>query len=349
MSKNYYRPIIIKSPKGSTRSYKLAGGWAFFENVEVIQRNGKPKIIKAENLPKKVLHNLTIKRQSLFNLSFSSPHVMGILNVTPDSFSDGGKYSELECAFEEFTKMMNYGAAIIDIGGESTRPGADPITVSEEISRISPILEKIRSSGIDLPISVDTRKSEVWDVSKQLGADMLNDISSLSYDKEMKTSYNGGLLPENGYKDSITLIDGDTCFESVLGSAMLIKKKDFINIGKFNENLFLFYSDDDLCRKFRISNKSIVQIFSAKAYHLHGLSKVKNIFKRIYLKEFNMTFDELFYHSMIVKNDDKFYKLKKKILNYYIKILTNFLILNFKKVTFYFARILAFYKFKAIR
>ena len=186
MSKNYYRPIIIKSPKGSTRSYKLAGGWAFFENVEVIQRNGKPKIIKAENLPKTVLHNLTIKRQSLFNLSFSSPHVMGILNVTPDSFSDGGKYSELECAFEEFTKMMNYGAAIIDIGGESTRPGADPITVSEEISRISPILEKIRSSGIDLPISVDTRKSEVWDISKQLGADMLNDISSLSYDKEMK-------------------------------------------------------------------------------------------------------------------------------------------------------------------
>jgi len=186
MSKNYYRPIIIKSPKGSTRSYKLAGGWAFFENVEVIQRNGKPKIIKAENLPKKVLHNLTIKRQSLFNLSFSGPHVMGILNVTPDSFSDGGKYSELECAFEEFTKMMNYGAAIIDIGGESTRPGADPITVSEEISRISPILEKIRSSGIDLPISVDTRKSEVWDISKQLGADMLNDISSLSYDKEMK-------------------------------------------------------------------------------------------------------------------------------------------------------------------
>jgi len=186
MSKNYYRPIIIKSPKGSKRSYKLAGGWAFFENVEVIQRNGKPKIIKAENLPKKVLHNLTIKRQSLFNLSFSSPHVMGILNVTPDSFSDGGKYSELECAFEEFTKMMNYGAAIIDIGGESTRPGADPITVSEEISRISPILEKIRSSGIDLPISVDTRKSEVWDISKQLGADMLNDISSLSYDKEMK-------------------------------------------------------------------------------------------------------------------------------------------------------------------
>lgn len=186
MSKNYYRPIIIKSSKGSTRSYKLAGGWAFFENVEVIQRNGKPKIIKAENLPKKVLHNLTIKRQSLFNLSFSSPHVMGILNVTPDSFSDGGKYSELECAFEEFTKMMNYGAAIIDIGGESTRPGADPITVSEEISRISPILEKIRSSGIDLPISVDTRKSEVWDISKQLGADMLNDISSLSYDKEMK-------------------------------------------------------------------------------------------------------------------------------------------------------------------
>ncbi|MDA7770394.1 glycosyltransferase [Candidatus Pelagibacter sp.] len=170
-----------------------------------------------------------------------------------------------------------------------------------------------------------------------------------TYDKEMKISYNGGLLPENGHKERITSIDGDTCFESVLGSAMLIKKEDFIDIGKFNENLFLFYSDDDLCRKFKNSKKSVLQICSAKAYHSHGVSKVKNIFKRIYLKEFNMTFDELFYHSMIVKNDDKFYKLKKKIFNYFLKFLLSFLLLNFKKVTFYFAKILAFYKFKAIR
>jgi|TARA_B110000914_G_C15385890_1_gene410046 GT2 family glycosyltransferase len=170
-----------------------------------------------------------------------------------------------------------------------------------------------------------------------------------THDKEMKLSYNGGLLPENGYKDYITNISGDTCFQSVLGSAMLIKKKDFIDIGKFNESLFLFYSDDDLCRKFKKSNKSVIQIFSSKAYHSHGVSKVKNIFKRIYLKEFNMTYDELFYHSKIIKSDERFYKLKKKISNYYIKLLISFLILNFKKVTFYYAKILAFNKFKAIK
>jgi len=170
-----------------------------------------------------------------------------------------------------------------------------------------------------------------------------------TYDKEMKVSYNGGLLPENGCKNNTTIIDGDTCFETVLGSAMLIRKIDFVKIDKFNENLFLFYSDDDLCRKFKISNKSVIQVFSAKAHHLHGISKVKNVFKKIYLKEFNMTFDELFYHSMIIKNDDKFNKLRKKIFNYFIKIILNFLILNFKKVIFYLARILAFYKFKASR
>ncbi len=170
-----------------------------------------------------------------------------------------------------------------------------------------------------------------------------------THDKEMKISYNGGLLPENGYKDKITSISGDTCFQTVLGSAMLIKKKDFIDIGRFNENLFLFYSDDDLCRKFKESNKSVMQIFSAKAYHLHGVSKVKNIFKRIFLKEFNMTYDELFYHSIIIKDNKRFYKLRKKIFNYCIKLLLNFLILNFKKVTFYFAIILAFYKHKANR
>ena len=193
MTKKYYRPIIKNSSKGSVGSHKLAGGWSFLEDVEVIPRNGKCKLIKAEDLPKKTLHNLTIKRQNLFNLSFSSPHIMGILNVTPDSFSDGGKYNELDSAFEEFIKMMNFGASIIDIGGESTRPGAEPITVNEEISRISPILEKIRSSGIDLPISVDTRKSEVWDIAKQLGANMLNDISSLTYDKEMRKL----VIPQN--------------------------------------------------------------------------------------------------------------------------------------------------------
>ena len=187
MSKKYYRPIITKSSKSFAGVHKLADGWAFFEDVEVIQRDGKSKIVKAEKIPKKILRNLTSKRPDLLKLSFSKPHVMGILNVTPDSFSDGGRFNELESAFDEFLRMTKFGAAIIDIGGESTRPGAEAITVNEENSRILPVIEKVRNSGVNVPISVDTRKSEVWIAAKRLGVDLLNDISSLSYDKEMRT------------------------------------------------------------------------------------------------------------------------------------------------------------------
>ena len=186
MSKKYYRPIITQPCANSSEAYKLADGWAFFTDVEVIQRDGKNSIIKAKKLPTKILNNLTAKRQNLLNLSFSTPHVLGILNVTPDSFSDGGMFNDEDKAYVEFLKMMEFGASIIDIGGESTRPGAEPVSVREEIQRISPLLKKIRLSGIKLPISIDTRKAEVWDIARRLGANMLNDISSLSYDKQMK-------------------------------------------------------------------------------------------------------------------------------------------------------------------
>jgi len=172
-------------------------------------------------------------------------------------------------------------------------------------------------------------------------------VAPTTYDEKNQLTYNGDLLPENGSKDMIANISGDTCFQCVLGSAMLIKKKDFIKVGMFNENLFLFYSDNDLCRKFSQIGKSIIQIHSAKAVHSHGISKVKNIFKRIYLKEFNMTFDELIYFSKEKKINIKFVKLKKKIFNYFIKCILNILLLNFKKVVFYFAKILAFYKYNA--
>jgi N-acetylglucosaminyl-diphospho-decaprenol L-rhamnosyltransferase len=174
-------------------------------------------------------------------------------------------------------------------------------------------------------------------------------VAPTTYDEKHQLTYNGDLLPENGSKDIVANISGDTCFQSVLGSAMLIKKKDFIEVGMFNENLFLFFSDFDLCRKFSKLGKSIIQIHSAKAYHSHGISKVKNIFKRIFLKEFNMTFDELIYFSEVNEINIRFIRLKKKIFNYYFKCILNIFLLNFKKVTFYFARILAFYKYKMSR
>ena len=129
---------------------------------------------------------------------------------------------------------------------------------------------------------------------------------------------------------------------------MLLKKKDFLDIGMFNENLFLFYSDDDLCRKFKNLKKSVIQIYKSKAIHVHGISKVKNIFKAIYLREFHMTYDELFYYFLNQAHFEKYTKLKKKIVNYIFKIILNLIILNFKKSVIYFSRILAFYKFNKL-
>jgi dihydropteroate synthase len=101
--------------------------------------------------------------------------MVGILNLTPDSFSDGGQYFDLNQAIEHFHKMVSEGASIIDIGGESTRPGHVPISVEEEIKRVLPFIEKIREET-DCLISVDTSKSEVAEASLKAGADIINDI-----------------------------------------------------------------------------------------------------------------------------------------------------------------------------
>ncbi|WP_135305612.1 dihydropteroate synthase [Haloarcula amylovorans] len=109
--------------------------------------------------------------------------VMGILNVTPDSFHDGGKYNRLDTAVERTEEMVAAGADIVDVGGESTRPGADPVPVSEEIDRVVPVIEALSSLGV--PISVDTRKAAVADAALNAGADIVNDVSGLS-DPEMR-------------------------------------------------------------------------------------------------------------------------------------------------------------------
>lgn len=102
--------------------------------------------------------------------------VMGILNVTPDSFSDGGKYNSVEAALDQARKLMEDGADIIDIGGESTRPGFQPVSAAEEMERVVPVIERLRQEGISLPISVDTTKAVVAEAALQAGADIINDI-----------------------------------------------------------------------------------------------------------------------------------------------------------------------------
>ena len=111
-------------------------------------------------------------------------YIMGILNVTPDSFSDGGKWNTLDHAMKHVETMLADGADLIDVGGESTRPGHTPVGAQEEIERVLPVIEAIRSR-FDVPISVDTYKGSVADASLKAGADLINDVWGLKYDPEM--------------------------------------------------------------------------------------------------------------------------------------------------------------------
>jgi dihydropteroate synthase len=114
----------------------------------------------------------------------SNTLIMGILNVTPDSFSDGGKFDTPEQAASHASKMIEDGADIIDIGGESTRPGAEPVSIDEELNRTIPVIEAIRDQS-DCIISIDTYKSKVAESALDAGANMVNDISGLTFDEGM--------------------------------------------------------------------------------------------------------------------------------------------------------------------
>ena len=113
-----------------------------------------------------------------------SPFIMGILNVTPDSFSDGGKFYGVNSAVEYALSMIDAGADIIDIGGESTRPGSDPVSIQEEMNRVVPVIEQIRKHS-NVPISIDTYKSQVAETAIEAGADIVNDISGCTFDERM--------------------------------------------------------------------------------------------------------------------------------------------------------------------
>lgn len=117
-------------------------------------------------------------------ISFERPLVMGILNVTPDSFSDGGHYVGVEDAIRQAVRMIDEGADLIDVGGESTRPGSEQVSVDQEIERTAPIIESI-VARFDIPVSIDTSKSAVALAALEAGAEIINDISGLRFDEEI--------------------------------------------------------------------------------------------------------------------------------------------------------------------
>jgi dihydropteroate synthase len=154
-----------------------------FELVRVLRRDAPAELISWRDLPTEVLERLSSPRLSLLDMTLDRPRVMGILNVTPDSFSDGGRFVGLEPALAHIRAMVKDGVDIVDVGGESTRPGAAFVPDEEEIARTGPVIAAVAGQGV--PISIDTRKSVVARTAVSVGADLINDVSGMTYDAAM--------------------------------------------------------------------------------------------------------------------------------------------------------------------
>tara|TARA_B100000941_G_scaffold153945_1_gene109130 strand:+ start:638 stop:1672 length:1035 start_codon:yes stop_codon:yes gene_type:complete len=163
-----------------------------FDQIEILTRNSKRKILinQIKYLPKilRVKINLDLKKikskkRNFSNLNFKKiPNILGVLNLTPDSFSDGGKFNSEKRGINHAIKLLNSGANLIDIGGESTRPGSKPIKENLEWQRINKILKLLLKKKI--PISLDTRKSKIMEKGINLGINLINDVSGLDFDTE---------------------------------------------------------------------------------------------------------------------------------------------------------------------
>jgi dihydropteroate synthase len=187
---------FVDSPFGHDgKVARLAGGLNWFAAVELLRIEGGKRVatelVPIEGIDRRFdddmagqWQRLTAARPSLQlgerTIRLDQPQVMGIVNATPDSFSDGGQFEDSAAAASAGADMAAQGAAIIDVGGESTRPGAKPVWEGDEIERIAPIIRQLASGGS--AVSVDTRKADVMTAALEAGARMINDVSALTYD-----------------------------------------------------------------------------------------------------------------------------------------------------------------------
>ena len=179
-----YRPIPLGGPPWPEGALPLAGGPLFFDTVAEHRPGQRARLRAAAELPAAIRARLTRARAPLAGLTLDRPRLMGVLNVTPDSFSDGGRFLSRAAALAQARALIDAGADLLDIGGESTRPGATPVPVEEEIARVVPVIEALRAEGIAAPISVDTRNAAVARAAITAGADIFNDVSALEHDPD---------------------------------------------------------------------------------------------------------------------------------------------------------------------
>jgi len=170
-------------------------------------------------------------------------------------------------------------------------------------------------------------------------------VTPTFYDEKSNLSYNGGPLPEKNIPMEVLNLKGNTCIETPLTAAILFKKQDFIDIGLFDEDLFIYFPDFELGRRLNKIKKPIIQIFEAKALHTMGNLKIKNNSKKIIFRNYYFTLDELMYYFKTNNHQKKYFELKKKIPSLFFKGILNLILFNFNKFLKCFSRILAFYQF----
>jgi dihydropteroate synthase len=180
----YWRPIPMTDPARPAEALPLAGGWCWFDRVERLSRTEPPRVVPLSEVPPEVLARLSAPRAPIAGLSWEAPRIMGILNVTPDSFSDGGLFDAPDSALAQARAMEAAGADLLDLGGESTRPGAREVPPEEEAARVVPVMQAIRRHSA-ITLSVDTRKAAVAQAALAAGAEIVNDVSALLFDPGM--------------------------------------------------------------------------------------------------------------------------------------------------------------------
>jgi dihydropteroate synthase len=197
MTRTLLRPIaFVDSPFGHDgKVARLAGGLNWFAAVELIRTEGRKRVaaelVPVEGIEDRFDDDMAAQWQALTGpraplqlgertIRLDQPQAMGIVNATPDSFSDGGQFADANAAAMAGADMAAQGAAIIDVGGESTRPGATLVWEGDEIERIAPVVRQLAGGGS--AVSVDTRKADVMTAAIEAGARMINDVSALTYD-----------------------------------------------------------------------------------------------------------------------------------------------------------------------
>lgn len=199
----YVRPVgLFPSAQGERAetvlgSLRLAGGWLDFTAIEVIERSGARLDRRLTGLTDflerdwgrrtlnaaDMFEALREPRQRIAGLALDRPRIMGVINVTPDSFSDGGDHATTQAAIDHGFRLEEEGADILDIGGESTRPGAEPISIEEELARAMPVVEGLAGKTNAL-LSIDTRHARVMRAAADAGADIINDVAALGHEPD---------------------------------------------------------------------------------------------------------------------------------------------------------------------